>query len=297
MAIILVQSEKTATGEFDHYQDETGKRYQFPLNYKNIIIPGEFFIYYRGLRKKDGKRRKAVEYFGFGIIDNVFKNEELSKQRGKEVWDCTLREYEQFLEPVIAKEDGEGIYEKISNNQWGCVRKISEEQFLRITSKGLKRRIKNNSSIIPEISKSKNPFSVTKTKEFSTEEYNYSKRAKYIGDLGEQLVFNKLKAEMVKELKWVANENIKPGWDIQYVDSQNSLICIEVKSTTQKEFTSIHITKNELERAKERGEKYHLWLVSEVESQEPKIHIIKNFPASIPSHFLIEPINYRLTKI
>ena len=130
MAIILVQSEKTATGEFDHYQDETGKRYQFPLNYKNIIIPGEFFIYYRGLRKKDGKRRKAVEYFGFGIIDNVFKNEELSKQRGKEVWDCTLREYEQFLEPVIAKEDGEGIYEKISNNQWGCVRKISKEQFL-----------------------------------------------------------------------------------------------------------------------------------------------------------------------
>ena len=49
MAIILVQSEKTATGEFDHYQDETGKRYQFPSKYKNKILPGEFFIYYRGL--------------------------------------------------------------------------------------------------------------------------------------------------------------------------------------------------------------------------------------------------------
>ena len=55
MAIILVQSEKKATWEFDHYQDETGKRYQFTLNYKNIIIPGEFFIYYHGLRKKDEK--------------------------------------------------------------------------------------------------------------------------------------------------------------------------------------------------------------------------------------------------
>ena len=42
MAIILVQSEKKATWEFDHYQDETGKRYQFTLNYKNIIIPGNF---------------------------------------------------------------------------------------------------------------------------------------------------------------------------------------------------------------------------------------------------------------
>ena len=44
---------------------------------------------------------------------------------------------------------------------------------------------------------------------------------------------------MVKELKWVANENIKPGWDIQYLDSKNSLICVEVKSTTQKIFSSI----------------------------------------------------------
>ena len=60
MAIILVQSEKTATGEFDHYQEETGKRYQFHLNYKNIIIPGEFFIYYRGLRKKMAKEEKQL---------------------------------------------------------------------------------------------------------------------------------------------------------------------------------------------------------------------------------------------
>ena len=83
MVVILAKSEKTATGEFDHYQDETGKRYQFPLNYKNIIIPGEIFIYYRGLRKKDGKRRKAVKYFGFWIIDNVFKNEEFAKKEVK----------------------------------------------------------------------------------------------------------------------------------------------------------------------------------------------------------------------
>ena len=101
---------------------------------------------------------------------------------------------------------------------------------------------------------------------------------------------------MVKELKWVANENIKPGWDIQYRDSQNSFICVEVKSTTQKEFSSIQITKNEYDRAQERGENYHLWLVTEVESQGPKIHIIKNLSASIKSDFLIEPINYRLVK-
>ncbi len=176
----------------------------------------------------------------------------------------------------------------------GCVRRITKEQFLRITSKGLKKRIINNSSTIPEISKSKKPFSVNKTKEFLTEEYNFSKRAKYIGDLGEQLVFNKLKAEMVKELKWLANINIKPGWDIQYIDSQNSLICVEGKPTTQKVFSSIQITKNEFDRDQERRENYHLWLVTEVESQRPKIHIVKNLSASIKGDFYIEPINYRL---
>ena len=48
----------------------------------------------------------------------------------------------------------------------------------------IKKRIKNNSSVIPEISKSKKPFTDNKNKEFSIEEYSYSKRAKYIGDLG-----------------------------------------------------------------------------------------------------------------
>ena len=303
MAVILVQNEKTASGEFDHYQDETGKRYQFPSKYKNKILPGEFFIYYRGVRKKDGKRRKAGEYFGYGVIDDVLKNEKLSEERGKEIWDCTLREYEEFLEPVIAKQNGEGIYEKIPNNQWGYVRNISKEQFLQITSEGLKRKIKNNTNKIPKILKGKTPFLTENTKkgsqskELLTQEYNYSKRAKYIGDLGELFVFNKLKYDMVKELKWVANENIKPGWDIQYLDSSKSLICVEVKSTTQKEFSSIQITKNEFESAKKIGENYHLWLVTEVESEEPTVHIIKNFYDSISIRFLLEPIKYRLTEL
>ena len=60
MAIILVQSEKTATGEFDHYQDETGKRYQFPLNYKNIIIPGNFSFITVGQEKKMEKEEKQL---------------------------------------------------------------------------------------------------------------------------------------------------------------------------------------------------------------------------------------------
>ena len=58
MAVILVQNEKTASGEFDHYQDETGKRYQFPSKYKNKILPGDFLSIIVGLEKKMEKEEK-----------------------------------------------------------------------------------------------------------------------------------------------------------------------------------------------------------------------------------------------
>ena len=41
------------------------------------------FIYYRGLRKRDGSRRKYVEYFGCGRIETVSKNEILSGEEKK----------------------------------------------------------------------------------------------------------------------------------------------------------------------------------------------------------------------
>ena len=39
MAIILVQNEKTATGDFDHYEDVTGKTYQYPNNRRQHSQP------------------------------------------------------------------------------------------------------------------------------------------------------------------------------------------------------------------------------------------------------------------
>ena len=38
MAVILVQNEKTGSGEFDHYQDETGKKYQLTLFLIVVIL-------------------------------------------------------------------------------------------------------------------------------------------------------------------------------------------------------------------------------------------------------------------
>ena len=66
MAVILVQNEKTASGEFDHYQDETGKRYQFPSKYKNKILPGKFLSIIVGLEKRWKKKKSSRIFWLWG---------------------------------------------------------------------------------------------------------------------------------------------------------------------------------------------------------------------------------------
>ena len=53
--IVLVENEVTAGGRYDHWQDVTDERYQFPNVYRNKVQLGRRFIYYRGVRRADKK--------------------------------------------------------------------------------------------------------------------------------------------------------------------------------------------------------------------------------------------------
>ena len=304
MPIILVQSEKTAGGAFDHYEDITGKTYQFPNQYKNLIVSGEQFIYYRGLRKRDGTRRKHVEYFGYGVIETVSKNDQLSGQKKKDwKWDCTISEFQEFDQPVIAKKEGIATFENISNNSWGSVRSIPKESFYKILSEGIKSFEKFHSDNAPKliVNNKKEPILEPSTKKKSTETNYFSKRAKFIGDLGEKYVLEELRKRLSKEtldsLRWVADENEKPGWDIEYIDESQNLKAIEVKATTQKTFSSIQITKGEWDAAIERRENFELWLITEIESQNPTYKIITDpFGYVSSKEMTLTPTIYKLEK-
>jgi len=304
MPIILVQSEKTAGGAFDHYEDITGKTYQFPNQYKNLIVSGEQFIYYRGLRKRDGTRRKHVEYFGYGVIETVSKNDQLSGQKKKDwKWDCTISEFQEFDQPVIAKKEGIATFENISNNSWGSVRSIPKESFYKILSEGLKSYERFNTDIVPKLKINNKKESIFKSsrKIKSTETDYFSKRAKFIGDLGEKYVLEELRKKLSQEtldtLRWVADENEKPGWDIEYIDENKNLIAIEVKATTQKNFSSIQITKREWEAAKDKRDHFELWLITEIESQNPTYEIISDpFGFVSSKEMVLIPSIYKLEK-
>jgi hypothetical protein len=51
--VVLVSNDANANDRFN-WQDITGVQYHYPNQYKNIIQPGERFIYYRGIRRANG---------------------------------------------------------------------------------------------------------------------------------------------------------------------------------------------------------------------------------------------------
>ena len=131
-----------------------------------------------------------------------------------------------------------------------------------------------------------------------TSKPRYNKEAKNIGDLGEKMVFeylkNHLQEDLVNSLVWHANIAETPGYDISYIDENKKHICIEVKTTTGKLFNNFILTINEINTAKEVGEYFKIYLVSDCLSNSPKLNIINN--PTLDDSFEFEPISYKVSR-
>lgn len=131
MAIVLVENEVTEGGRYDHWDDVTGKRYQFPNTYRRRVCVGEVFIYYRGSRRANGKRA-VPEYFGHGIIGEVAQDVPNSSATQAKSWTCQIAMFEPFATPVPFKLRGKPL-ERIARNHWGVgVRSLPERTYKRI---------------------------------------------------------------------------------------------------------------------------------------------------------------------
>lgn len=100
-ALVLVENEITVGGEYDFWADDTGARYQYPNQYRNLVRPGLPFVYYRGIRRSGGKRGTA-EYFGTGFVGKVWLDPEQSADTParKRHWYCAIENYVSFPVPV-----------------------------------------------------------------------------------------------------------------------------------------------------------------------------------------------------
>ena len=319
MPLVLVQNERTATEAYEHWKDVTGEQYHFPNQYKNRVVTGTPFVYYRGMRRADGKRG-TPEYFGCGVIGAVWRDDDIPESDPKRnwAWFCEIDDYLPFMTPVSAKQ-GDEFIEKIPRNFWGVgVRELPTDTYDRIIGlaglAGVAPVVVPSSVIMPKINEVNIPSgleerslllpqtSTTKGEGGpgrSTE--RYSRNAKQVGDRAEEIVYRYLSDQLSQlggtELHWAAREGETPGWDIQYIDAHGELTAIEVKGTGANAFTSVELTENEWNAARKLGKRYRLFLVAECLGASPKIQVVKN-PAELADRgeLIISPVRWRLAR-
>lgn len=124
-------------------------------------------------------------------------------------------------------------------------------------------------------------------------------RAK-IGSLGETIVIEYEKKRLLEKglphlaekVHQLSLENTYAGYDIISYDEQGNEIKIEVKAHSKKDSDSFsfHISDNE-HRVAEACDNYYIYVVYDVRSINPKIHILDN-PFKNPDHLKIKPTNF-----
>lgn len=112
-----------------------------------------------------------------------------------------------------------------------------------------------------------------------------SDRSAFIGRKGEKIVFDFEKEKLKKinlnnlseKVRWHAELNEKPGYDITSFNDKGDEIFIEVKSSSGRTINDVDLTKNEIMSMlnKKTKEKFYIYLVTNALTK-PEIEVIKN---------------------
>jgi hypothetical protein len=309
-ALVLVENEVTMGGEYDFWADDTGVQYQFPNAYKNRVLPGLPFVYYRGVRRAGGKRGSA-EYFGAGVIADVWPDQSQPSHTPppKRHWFCAIDNYIPFDKPVPAKHKGVPYEEISSALGWRTgVRLISRTILDRILEQAVDTPAprKPTREAPTALSATEDPFLLIAQRPRSAggrgvaPAHRRSDRSKEIGDWAEEQVFRWLQgtlpAESRDSIDWIAQRGETPGWDISYVDHPSGhLVAVEVKATVLARFSALEMTVNEWRAAQQLGERYVLALVAGVGTSSPRVSMLRNPTAWLNAGKLsLEPVGFRV---
>ena len=281
--VVLVENEVTVGGEYDHWADQTGVRYQYLNQCRNRVRPGRRFVYYRGVRRK-GQRRGQAECFGTGRIGAVWRDPSVSETTSKARWKwfCDLEDYQPFRTPVPAKSGGQYLESVRSPMGWrNGVRDLSHDVFRQILSKGDVSVDDPPPTPMPDPRKVKpvvvdvvsDVLLATPTGGNRGRALGRTWRSRYskaIGDQAEEVVYRWLRKELPgherDSVEWIARSGKTPGWDIQCSTAVGELVAVEVKGTTAGGFPSVEVTANEWAGAKRLRNNYWLYLVAVCQS-------------------------------
>jgi len=318
-------NEANATDRYA-WKDITGVQYHYPNGYRNLIHTGDRFVYYRGVRRSRGARGPA-EYFGQGIIGDIWRDPKSATDTPKRkwAWYCAIEDYAPFVVPVPAKIDGV-FFETVSSNKWrnggmwrNGVRKVSEENFERIliaagASGGAfdtnspppplvlpdlaAIQVKESFSdlMVPRSGQVVMPIDGEGGRQPSTRQ---SRKAKIIGHRAEEITVRYLHEVLTgaTQIRHVAISGETPGWDIEYTDPGGHVNAVEVKGTSGAAFPNFELTQGELDAARRLGKLYWIYLVANCLGTCPALYRIQD-PASLIDQGLLSsvPLSWRISR-
>ena len=318
MPLVLASNDVNVTDRYD-WKDIAGVQYHYPNAYRNMILMGEEFVYYRGIRRINGRRGQA-EYFGSGIVGEIWRDPKIPSDAPKKnwAWYCEIQDYVPFAVPVPAKIDGI-FFEDIERNLWrNGVRKLSKEIFDHIiTAAGIPLNAQENDPVeivphLPDIQAveiHETPTSLMAPSSIVLSELEnqsgvgrarWSRSSKIAGDRSEQIATRYIRERVVgaTTIRHVAAEGETPGWDIEYKDADGHLNAVEVKGSSGSAFANFDITDGELNAARRLGRFYWIYLVSDCFGSNPKLQRVQDPAAMVDSRFLmIKPITWRIWRI
>jgi hypothetical protein len=105
-----------------------------------------------------------------------------------------------------------------------------------------------------------------------------SKQATVIGTAAEKLFYELLRSQaptpLRDKIRWVAQEGLTPGYDIQDDRDSAEITAYEIKGTTGTSFRTVDITANEMACALKFRSKYALVLISGIGTSTPRYQIV-----------------------
>lgn len=308
-ALVLVQNDVTWHSRHADFHDQTGTQYHFIRRYLGKVVPETPFVYYRGLRRADGSVRPTAEYFGCGVIGQVWEDDAPADAQPQRYY-CSILDYLPFPEPVPARQDGrwlEPLPHRLSFQ--ASVRSIPEELYRAIVVLGglrpvptpagtaLLPAVPDIAEVSPVIAENLWRLKPRGTPSRFSASTRRSPLAAAVGDRAEQLVVRYLEAtlpsEQARTVEWVARQRL--GWDVEYTDSSGGTVAVEVKGSTSSAFESVELTAREWDAAERFRDRFWLYLVAETLGCSPAIQAIQDpYGLVAAAGWHIMPVSWRL---
>ncbi|MGG4453246.1 DUF3883 domain-containing protein [Brevibacillus porteri] len=305
------------------WADLTGLEYHFPVKFKSKLIQGTKVIYYKGrITDKKYKSMRLSDnphYFGMATIGEVRQSMDNPNE-----YFAQIEDYIPFKEHINFKDDNGNYYEDANrSNYWrDGVRRISEDIYVRISmlanfdinyqpgtpTSNLNVLINDDSLVsIDDVNPELSDQLIRENKRINTDQIDpkdnrnnntpptFSRNSKKIGDRAEEIVLKLLREKGMSNIRWLANEGQKPGYDISCNNNAGDEFFIEVKGTTTSKFLDFIITNNEMKTLERLGDKYYLYFVAECLSKNPKIQIVQNpYTKILSNNWTMSPIAYKV---